>query len=88
MQYNQIQAPLLASCDYFTSNILYVQTQHAKDSSNLDSFVIFMCVEGNVKLTAGLHTETLKMGETVLLPATTEEVLINSKNGKLLDVFL
>ena len=78
----------LVNCDYFTTNILDIRVQQVKDYSNLDSFIIFMCVEGEVKVTAGYHTETLKMGETILLPAITEEVVLNSENGKLLEVFL
>ena len=78
----------LVDCDYFTTNILDIQTQYSNDYSSLDSFVIFMCVEGEVKVTAGFHTETLKMGETILLPATTQGVILHAENGKLLEIFL
>jgi mannose-6-phosphate isomerase len=80
-------APLV-NCDYFTTNILDIQTEQIKDYSKLDSFVVFMCVEGEVKITVEGHSETLKMGETILLPATTKNVQLNSEKGKLLEVFL
>jgi mannose-6-phosphate isomerase len=78
----------LVNCNYFTTNILNIHTEIEKNYSSLDSFIIFMCVEGEVSVTAGFHTEILKMGETILLPAITEEVKFNSDNGKLLEVFL
>ena len=52
----------------------------------MDSFVIFMCVDGEVDITAGSKTETIKMGETVLIPAQAEAVMFNSKHAKLLEV--
>jgi len=78
----------LVECEYFTTNILDISNHQAKDYSNLDSFVIFMCVEGEVDVTAGLQTETLKMGETVLIPAQTEEVAFNSEKAKLLEIYI
>ncbi|AUC82543.1 type I phosphomannose isomerase catalytic subunit [Lacinutrix sp. Bg11-31] len=78
----------LVNCDYFTTNILDIKKHQIKDYTNLDSFVIFMCVEGEVEVTTGLHTEILKMGETILIPANAEEVIFNSENAKLLEVYV
>ena len=78
----------LVNCEYFTTNILDVHSNQTKDYSNLDSFIIYMCVEGTLDVTADNYTETLKMGETVLLPAITKEVSINSENGKLLEIYI
>jgi len=78
----------LVNCEYFTTNILNITQHQARDYSNLDSFVIFMCVEGEVDITAGLQTEILKMGETVLIPAQSEEVAFNSEKAKLLEIYI
>jgi len=78
----------LVNCDYFTTNILDIHQHQARDYSELDSFVIFMCVEGEVDVTAGYYTETLKMGDTILLPAITEEIAFNSDNAKLLEIYI
>ena len=78
----------LVECEYFTTNILDISKHQEKDYSNLDSFVIFMCVEGEVDVTAGCQTETLKMGETVLIPAKTEEVVFNSEKARLLEIYI
>ncbi|WP_452227155.1 type I phosphomannose isomerase catalytic subunit [Lacinutrix cladophorae] len=78
----------LVDCEYFTTNILDITNHQVKNYSHLDSFVIFMCVEGQVEITAGLHTETVKMGETILIPANTEEVVFSSNTAKLLEVYV
>lgn len=78
----------LVNCEYFTTNILDITKRQVKEYSNLDSFVVFMCVEGQVEITAGLHTEMVKMGETILIPANTQEVTFNSDNAKLLEVYV
>lgn len=78
----------LVSCEYFTTNILDITNHQLKDYTNLDSFVVFMCVEGEASITAGLHTETIKMGETILIPANTKEVAFSATNAKLLEVYV
>ncbi|MGB6267759.1 MAG: type I phosphomannose isomerase catalytic subunit [Olleya sp.] len=78
----------LVDCEYFTTNILDIRSYQIKDYTNLDSFVIFMCVEGEAKITTGLHTETIKMGETILIPANAKKVELNSDNAKLLEIYI
>ena len=85
---NSDQNTNLVNCEYFTTNLLDVNSGKTINYSCLDSFVIFMCVEGTINITAGKHTETLKIGETVLLPAITKGVSINSVDGKLLEIYI
>ncbi len=47
-----------------------------------------MCVEGETKIVVDGHTETLKIGETVLVPAAMKTALFNGKNAKLLEVYI
>ncbi len=77
----------LVNCDYFETNILDISKHQEKDYSSLDSFVIFMCVDGEADITAGGYTETIKMGETLLLPAKTKRAVINSSGSKILEVY-
>ena len=76
----------LVNCEYFKTDILNVSKRLIKDYSSLDSFIIFMCVDGELDITAGCQTETIKMGETILIPAQAEEVTFNSYYAKLLEV--
>jgi len=78
----------LVRCEYFTTNIMDISTSQEKNYRHLDSFVIFMCVEGQVHVTAGNHSETLKTGETLMLPANTDQVTLNTDFAKLLEVYI
>lgn len=78
----------LVDCEYFTTNIFEVKSNQKRDYRNLDSFVIFMCVEGSAEVTIDNVTETVTMGETILIPANTDSVTFNSEGSKLLEVFI
>ena len=84
----QVSYANLVSCDYFTTNILDVKKQMRKDYTNLDSFVVFMCVEGTADITVGSYKEHLKTGETILVPAVTTAVMVESSSAKLLEVYI
>jgi len=76
----------VASCKYFKTNYIPVQGKKEIDYSNTDSFVIFMCVEGNATISIFGNKETINFGETILIPATADKVLIESENCNLLEV--
>ncbi len=80
----------VVNSEYFITNILEMEAQSiTKDLSALDSFVIYICVEGSCSLET-LGTEVnLKAGEVVLIPAIAESLKIKaSKNVKLLEVYI
>lgn len=77
----------VASCDYFTCNILKVQECLEHDISSIDSFVLYYCTEGSVEITNDDGTETLKAGEVVLISADTNELSING-NATLLEYYI
>lgn len=74
------------SCPYFKTNILELKGAMNLDYSSTDSFVIFMCVEGNATIEVEGNSEELKMGETVLIPAEATSVNLSAENAKLLEV--
>ncbi|WP_298496262.1 type I phosphomannose isomerase catalytic subunit [uncultured Algibacter sp.] len=78
----------LVSCEYFTTNILEVSALQEKQYDNLDSFVIFMCVEGSANISVDGSTETVTTGETILIPAKAKKVILNSNQAKLLEVYI
>ncbi|MFB9054852.1 type I phosphomannose isomerase catalytic subunit [Formosa undariae] len=77
----------MVSCPYFTTSFLEV-TETLSKKNIRDSFLIYMCVEGEAEITVNGISETIKMGETILLPAAVEAFQINSKQAKLLEVFV
>ncbi|MCM4156199.1 type I phosphomannose isomerase catalytic subunit [Gramella sp. AN32] len=78
----------IASCEYFTTNFLPVQGKLEKDYSALDSFVIYMCVEGNGIIHLNDHMETIAQGQSILIPANAECVKIEAENIELLEVYI
>jgi mannose-6-phosphate isomerase len=81
----------LVACPYFTTSLYDLTEEISCDYSELDSFVIFMCVEGSCQLTDNEgHTLPVEAGETVLLAATTENVKLVPNGGevKLLEVYI
>jgi len=66
---------LLVKSDYFVTNLLLLDDAMALDLSTRDSFVIYICMEGEARLTDNNGVSlNLKQGETVLIPAQTTRV--------------
>jgi mannose-6-phosphate isomerase len=80
----------IVSCKYFTTNILEFDMAIEKDYNLLDSFVIYIILEGNFTIETEEGTEKVSKGETVLIPASIEFLKLNPQNGKvkLLEVFI
>lgn len=68
----------LISCPYFTTAIYDLNDPMTIDYSELDSFVIFVGLQGSCELTDDSgHTVSFREGETVLLPATVKTVKVD-----------
>lgn len=78
----------LISCPYFTTNLLPINNEEIIKVNNWDSFIIYMCVEGEVEVKVETGTEHLKLGETILIPAELKTFKISAKKGKLLEVYV
>jgi mannose-6-phosphate isomerase len=91
ISYEQIQnQPVnLVSNKYFVVNKLSVEEQLKLNYRALHSFVILVCTEGEASVTAGGVTESVSMGEVVLLPACLDEVVIDcSISADFLEVYI
>ena len=77
----------LVSCPYFTTNILKVNDTILKENTH-DSFMIYMCVEGNAQIEVDGNQTEISMGETVLIPACMQRFSISAKHAKLLEVYV
>ncbi|WP_445748324.1 hypothetical protein [Polaribacter sp.] len=54
-----------------------------------DSFVIYMCVEGSATFSYQNQTETLTMGETILIPTSLKNIEISVENqSEFLEVYI
>ena len=60
----------ILTCDFFTVNIIPLNKVLEKDYYEIDSFIIYMCMEGSLIIHSAENVpSSLKKGETVLLPA-------------------
>ncbi|MEN9907351.1 MAG: hypothetical protein RLZZ540_492 [Bacteroidota bacterium] len=89
--YDQIEniSNTLVNSPYFKTNFIKITKLVQKDYSGLDSFVIYICVDGSVEILCEKETYLLKVGETILFPASTKKVTINSSfESAVLEVYL
>lgn len=82
-------APVV-DCEYFTTNVLNFSKAMEIDYNALDSFVIYICVEGSYYIEWEKGTEEVAQGETVLIPASLESVKLipRTDSVKLLEVYI
>ncbi len=87
----ELNAPTeLVSCPYFTTNIIEFDKEMDKNYNELDSFVIYMTLEGSFEIVTENGSETAEMGETVLVPASLESVQLKPRSPKvkILEVYI
>ena len=83
----------LKKTPYFTANLLTPTRTIQRDYAPLDSFVAYMCVEGQCSIKA-LDAEqdgavTMKTGEAVLIPATLNDIVIEPDGRcQLLEIYM
>ena len=80
----------LVSCPYFTTNLLDIDAKITRNYANLDSFVIYICLEGDCVIEDNKgNSVPLQQGETMLVPADTLSITIDvSEKTKLLETYI
>jgi len=79
----------LVECDFFHTNLLKLTRPVARDYMNIDSFVIYMCMEGKFSIDFAGNSEHVLKGETILLPAELKNIQINPlEESKLLEIYI
>lgn len=79
----------IVNCPYFTTNVIELTNELHIDHSQKDSFVIYMCVEGEATFSYKNEIEELQFGETILVPNCINNFSISTKSkAKLLEVYL
>lgn len=74
---------------HFTANLLAFDRKLEADYFFLDSFVVYVCVDGACQLQHPGGSESLKKGETVLLPAEIKSVqFVPEGSCRLLETYL
>jgi mannose-6-phosphate isomerase len=81
----------LVKCNYFTTNLIELTDSLERDFSQLDTFVIYLCLEGGYTLQWESESVPVKKGETLLVPAAIENFVlipIHGEETKLLEVYI
>jgi mannose-6-phosphate isomerase len=80
----------IVSCDYFTTNILPFDTIVEKDYNELDSFIIYMNLDGEFEVKYHDGAVAVTRGETVLIPASLESYSLVPRSGivKTLEIYI
>lgn len=73
----------LKQCPYFTTNLIELDGAIVRDYMSLESFVIYMCVEGEFTV----QGEKVVRGESILLPAVIDTATLEGR-ARLLEVYI
>jgi len=76
----------MVDCPYFKTNFLNLTKDLALDTASRDSFTIYMCVAGEALIQNNWGTTAIAKGETVLVSASSSEIVIETKGARLLEV--
>jgi Phosphomannose isomerase len=79
----------LVSCEFFNTNIISLNKAIDKEYYFNDSFVVYICLEGEFSIRWDGNSEKVTKGDTVLLPAMIREVTLKPVNeARLLEVYI
>jgi mannose-6-phosphate isomerase len=79
----------LVNCEYFITNILRFNNIITKDYNLIDSFVIYICTEGDFLIHWDKGVESVRKGETVLIPAMLTDIVLEPKpEATILEIFI
>lgn len=79
------QPILLAHCPYFHTSLLQLNKPYSCQLKERDSFTILFVEEGEVMVN---NTHRLSKGQFLLLPATIEELHLNTKEAKVIECYV
>ncbi|MEM6721962.1 MAG: type I phosphomannose isomerase catalytic subunit [Bacteroidota bacterium] len=88
-QEKQDEVTTIVDCPYFTTNLIPFTGEMDLHHDDKDSFMIYMCVKGNVSFETNNYKDILKFGETLLVPATLKNLKIKAEEAsELLEVYI
>lgn len=86
---NNNQPTSLVSCQYFSTNLLTFDKPTTLDYNHLDSFIIYIILEGGAELTIDGDTMSCAPWDCVLVPAALKKININPTGKcRMLEVFI
>ena len=81
-------APLV-QCEYFTTNLLSFDNELTRNYNKINSFVIYICFEGEAVIETESGQFPIKMGDSLLVPYSVKQLKFQpNKLTKILEVYL
>jgi len=77
----------MVRCPFFITNFIELD-KTLKIENTQDSFMIYMCVDGDVEVLTEHTTTKISKGETLLIPAATKNYSLKANYAKLLEVYV
>lgn len=77
----------MVTCPFFTTNFIELDSKLEKENT-LDSFIVYMCVDGKVEVSTGTTKDVISKGETILIPASIKNYKLKTEYAKLLEVYV
>ena len=76
----------MVNCPYFKTNFMHLTKNSSLEVLERDSFTIYMCVGGSAEISSDTGAVMIQKGETVLIPASSKTISIDTTEAKLLEV--
>lgn len=78
----------LVHSPFFKTDIIQIKNSLIRDYTLIDSFVIYICLDGFAKIITENGIYNLQKGETILLPATIKKTELQSNEAKIIEVYM
>jgi len=79
----------LVSCEFFNTNIISFNRAIDKEYYFNDSFVVYICLDGEFSICWDGNSDIVTKGETILLPAMIKEVTLKpGSEARLLEIYI
>jgi len=90
-QYQALKNSTVTAVDspFFTTGVIRLDQPVEKDFNMIDSFIIYMCMEGEAGIAYPGGVEKIKKGETILIPAELKNLaIVPTEPTTLLEVYI
>lgn len=74
--------------EFFSVNKLDLSKNYVRNLENIPSFTVYMCLEGEATIAADDYSETIRKGETILIPAQLPEIKFITNSASFLEVYI
>ncbi len=82
------QSVKLVETPFFKTDKLRLTQNITRDLSQIPSFTVYMCVEGQAKVKSGEFLTDIKVGECILIPKSLDQIQFLTNSATLLEVYI